>query len=153
MAEVSPATTPDPDTFLNMNRTFAAPRDQVYAAWTEPEHLKQWWGPEGFVSPDAAIDLRVGGRYRAGMRAPDGTEMAVVGEYTEIAAPERLAFTWAWDPPMGGPEETLVTVEFRDLGDMTEVVLTHERFLSVQSRDQHQHGWTSTFVCLEQALS
>lgn len=54
---------------------------------------------------------------------------------------------------MGGPEETLVTVEFRDLGDMTEVVLTHERFLSVQSRDQHQHGWTSTFVCLEQALN
>ncbi len=136
-----------------MTRTFAAPRDQVYAAWTEPEHLKQWWGPEGFTSPDAAIDLRVGGRYRAGMRAPDGTEMAVVGEYTEIAAPERLAFTWAWDPPMGGPEDTLVTVEFRDLGDMTEVVLTHERFLSVESRDQHQHGWTSTFVCLEQALS
>ncbi len=94
----------------------------------------------------------MGGRYRAGMRAPDGTEMAVVGEYTEIAAPERLAFTWAWNPPMGGPEETLVTVEFRDLGDMTEVVLTHERFLSVESRDQHQHGWTSTFVCLEQAL-
>ena len=136
-----------------MTRTFAAPRDQVYAAWTEPEHLKQWWGPEGFTSPDAAIDLRVCGRYRAGMRAPDGTEMAVVGEYTEIAAPERLAFTWAWDPPMGGPEDTLVTVEFRDLGDMTEVVLTHERFLSVESRDQHQHGWTSTFVCLEQALS
>ena len=54
---------------------------------------------------------------------------------------------------MGGPEETLVTVEFRDLGDMTEMVLTHERFLSVQSRDQNQHGWTSTFVCLEQALN
>jgi uncharacterized protein YndB with AHSA1/START domain len=124
----------------------------VYAAWTEPEHLKQWWGPEGFVSPSAEIDLRVGGRYRAGMRAPDGTEMAVVGEYTEITPPERIVFTWAWDPPMGGPEETLVTVEFRDLGDMTELALTHERFLSVESRDQHQHGWESTFVCLEQAL-
>ena len=152
MAETNPATTPDPATFLNITRTFAAPRDKVYAAWTEPEHLKQWWGPEGFVSPDAEIDLRVGGRYRAGMRAPDGTEMAVVGEYTEIAAPERLVFTWAWDPPMGAPEETLVTVEFRDLGDMTEVALTHERFLSVESRDQHHHGWTSTFVCLDQAL-
>jgi uncharacterized protein YndB with AHSA1/START domain len=92
-------------------------------------------GSRSFTSPSAEIDLRVGGRYRGAMLAPDGTEMAVVGEYTEIAAPE-----------------TLVTVEFRDLGDMTEVALTHERFLSVESRDQHHHGWTSTFVYLEQAL-
>ena len=95
MAETNQATTPDPATFLNMTRTFAAPRDKVYAAWTEPEHLKQWWGPEGFVSPSAEIDLRVGGRYRAGMRAPDGTEMAVVGEYTEITPPGL--------PPISGP--------------------------------------------------
>ena len=47
MSLASPLDSVDPNTFLNITRTFAAPRDQVYAAWTEPEHLKQWWGPEG----------------------------------------------------------------------------------------------------------
>ena len=87
------------------------------------------------------------------MRTPEGDRW-VGGEYSEVTPPERLVFTWSWegDDTADSPE-TLVTIEFRDLGDMTEVVLTHERFLSVESRDQHQHGWTSTFVCLEQTLS
>ena len=75
------------------------------------------------------------------------------GEYTEVTPPERLVFTWAWeDDHAADSPDTLVTVEFRDLGDMTEVALTHERFGSAESRDQHRHGWSSSLDCLEQAL-
>ena len=141
-----------PDTFLNITRTFAAPRDQVYAAWTEPKHLKQWWGPEGVSAPFVEIDLRSGGRYSTCMRTPDGDRW-VGGAYTEVTPPEWLDFTWSWeDDHAADSPDTLVTVEFRDLGDMTEVALTHERFRSAESRDQHRHSWTSTLVYLEQAL-
>ena len=149
MTQASPMASVDADTFLNVTRTFAAPRDKVYAAWTEPEHLKQWWGPEGVTAPVVEIDLRLGGRYRTCMRTPDGDRW-VGGEYTEVTPPERLVFTWQWEDDEAA--DTLVTVEFRDLGDMTEVSLTHERFDSVESRDHHRHGWTSSLDCLEKAL-
>ncbi len=152
MSMASPLSSVDPDTFLNISRTFAAPRDQVYAAWTEPEHLKRWWGPEGVTAPVVEIDLRTGGRYRTCMRTPEGDRW-VGGEYTEVTPPERLVFTWSWEGDYTADSpETLVTVEFRDLGDMTEVALTHERFGSTESRDHHRHGWSSSLDCLEQAL-
>ena len=152
MALASPLASVNPDTFLNITRTFAAPRDQVYAAWTEPEHLKQWWGPEGVTAPVVEIDLRTGGRYRTCMRTPEGDRW-VGGEYTEVTPPERLVFTWAWEGDYtADSSETLVTVEFRDLGDVTEVALTHERFGSAESRDHHHDGWSSSLDCLEKAL-
>ena len=98
------------------------------------------------------IDLRTGGRYRTCMRTPEGDRW-VGGEYTEVTPPERLVFTWAWEGDHAADSpDTLVTVEFRDLGDMTEVALTHERFGSAESRDQHRHGWSSSLDCLEKAL-
>ena len=152
MTQASPLVGVDPDTFLNISRTFAAPREKVYAAWTEPEHLKQWWGPEGVTAPVVEIDLRLGGRYRTCMRTLEGDRW-VGGVYTEVTPPERLVFTWKWeDDHAADSPDTLVTVEFRDLGDMTEVSLTHERFGSAESRDLHRHGWSSSLDCLEQAL-
>ena len=123
MAQANPATiSPDPDTFLNVTRTFAAPREAVYEAWTDPEHLKQWWGPEGMDAPVAELDVRSGGKYRTCMRSPDGKqEMWVGGEYVEVSPPQRLVFTWAWEHDTSADRETLVKVEFRDLGDMAVV--------------------------------
>ncbi len=86
------------------------------------------------------------------MRTPEGDRW-VGGEYTEVTPPERLVFTWSWEGDYTADSpETLVTVEFRNLGDMTEVALTHERFGSVESRDHHRHGWSSSLDCLEQVL-
>ena len=106
-------------------------------------------GPEGMEAPVADLDVRTGGKYRTCMRSADGSkEVWVGGEYVEVAPPERLIFTWAWEHDTSEHRETLVTVEFRDLGDATEVALTHERFATAEDRDNHNIGWTSSFDCL-----
>lgn len=130
-------------TSLIIRRVFEASRQQVFAAWTTPDLLKQWFRPgEGFSVPLAEVDLRVGGRYRLGMLPPDEAEIiAVSGEYKEIQIPEKLVFTWAWESEAPETEETLVTVEFFERGDRTEVVLSHERFPHPGVRDQHVAGW------------
>ena len=125
---------------LHLRRTVPAPRERVFQAWTRPEDLKRWAGPGDLTTPLAEVDLRVGGRYRIHMQAPDGTLHRVAGTYREVVPPEKLVYTWAWEEK---PEEgeTLVTVEFLDRGRGTEVVLTHERFPNAAVRDRHEHGW------------
>ena len=139
------------ETTLHLKRTLAASREKVFRAWTDPEALKRWWGPEGFSTPTVEIDLRVGGKYRIAMRSPHGDTYQLVGTYREVRPPEKLVYTWAWEaePEQG---ETLVTVEFLDRGDSTEVVLTHELFPSEKVRDEHSKGWTGSLDRLPQAL-
>jgi len=140
------SSTPGTEITLNLRRIFKAPRKRVFRAWTDPEELKKWWGPEGYATPSAEVDLRVGGKYRLGMRKlPDGEIFYLSGIYREVRPPERLVYTWRWEAqPEHG--ETLVTVEFREVGDSTEVVLTHERFPTETARDDHNRGWSG---CLD----
>jgi uncharacterized protein YndB with AHSA1/START domain len=141
-----------PAVTLRLTRRFAAPREKVFQAWTTPEALKQWWGPPGHATPSAEVELRPGGRYRFGMRRlPDGPLFYLSGTYREVRPPERLVYTWRWEaePEYG---ETLVTVEFRDRGGSTEVVLTHELFPTPPMRDQHQRGWVGCLDRLADAL-
>jgi uncharacterized protein YndB with AHSA1/START domain len=137
---------------LNLRRIFKAPREKIFRAWTDPEELKKWWGPEGYTTPSAEVDLRVGGKYRLGMRKlPDGQIFYLSGIYREVRPPERLVYTWRWEAqPEHG--ETLVTVEFRQVGDSTEVVLTHERFPTEKARDDHNRGWTGCLDRLAKVL-
>jgi uncharacterized protein YndB with AHSA1/START domain len=134
---------------LRVSRTFNVSRQRLFEVWTSPDKLSQWWGvAEGYKTPIAEVDLRVGGTYRLGMQPPDSEDIhTVVGEFVEIDPPSRLVYTWGWDPDgqrMSDLEgDTLVTVEFNDMGGSTELVLTHERFPSEESRDQHSHGWDS----------
>lgn len=149
--------TPEVETTLRVTKTIAAPREQVFRAWTEPEMLKQWMGPDpSFTVPIADVDLRTGGTYRLGMQPPGEGEPHVVGGiYREVRPPEKLVFTWKWEQPGGGgPDpssdspEMLVTVEFRDLGGSTEVVLTHEFHPDQHSRDEHAKGWAGCLIQL-----
>ena len=136
----------DAATTLAIRRTFPAPRERVCRAWTDPTELMRWWGPKGYETPSAEVDLRAGGRYRLAMRKlPDGEVFHLTGVYQEVRPPERLVYTWRWEaePELG---ETLVTVEFLDRGTFTEVALTHERFPSDAIRDRHGEGWSS---CLD----
>ena len=131
---------------LRAERTFDAPREAVFAAWTNPEVLSRWWASEpGWRSPSAEVDLRVGGRYRLSMGEPDGGPVhTVTGEYTEVRPPERLAYTWTWegDPPeMDGSAGTLVTVEFAEDDGRTTVTVVHTGFATEQARDLHEGGW------------
>lgn len=134
---------------LRISRTLLAQREQVFKAWTEPQELKQWFGvADGYLTPIAQVDLRVGGRYRLGMQPPDSQQILVAeGIYREVIRPEKLVFTWRWETPNFTDPYTLVTVEFFSRGNMTEVVLTHEGFENEPQRDQHQEGWLG---CLEQ---
>ncbi len=135
-----------PANTLRIGRTFASPREKVFRAWTDPEALKRWFGPVGYSTPSADVDLRVGGQYRLGMRKlPDGEIFYLTGVYREVRAPEKLVYTWYWEsePELG---ETLVTVEFRASGDSTEVVVTHELFTTDKALDDHDKGWNS---CLD----
>ena len=156
---------PDVETTLTIRRTFAAPRDVVFRAWTEPDRLKEWWGvEESFSTPIAEVDLRVGGAYRLGMLAPGEDNPFVVGGiYKEVRRPEKLVYTWVWEggeepgPSTGGAHaadfrEMLVTVEFNDLGRSTEVVLTHEYFPDQHARDEHNKGWNGCFAQLARLL-
>ena len=138
-----------PDTTLRITRTFAAPRERVFRAWTEPEQLKRWWGPPGYGTPVAEVDLRVGGRYRFGMRhLPDGEIFYLSGTYREVTPPARLVYTWRWEGEPDG-QESRVTVEFNDRGASTDVVVLHEMFASRDERDKHEQGWTG---CLERLV-
>ena len=147
-------------TTLQIKRTFRASREQVFQAWTNPEALKKWFGPtDDFTTLVAEVDLRVGGRYRIQMKAPNGEDHTVVGTYREIQAPAKLVFTWSWEAGGGcggsegdGPLETLVTVELNEKGAETEVVLTHERFPNAESRDKHNEGWTGCLSRLGNAI-
>ena len=143
---------PSPETTLHLRRTFHAPREKVFRAWTDPEELKHWWGPEGYATPTAEVELRVGGRYRLGMRKlPDGEIFYLAGTYREVRRPEKLVYTWRWEaePEMG---EALVAVEFHDVEKATEVVLAHEFFPNQEVRDDHNKGWNSCLDRLAKTL-
>jgi uncharacterized protein YndB with AHSA1/START domain len=78
---------------LTLTRVFDAPRDRVFAAFTDAKRLAQWWGPHGFDNPVCEIDARAGGALRIDMRGPDGTVYPLVGVVHEIVTPERLVFS------------------------------------------------------------
>jgi len=141
---------------LQLSHRFAAPRERVFDAWTNPEVLREWWAAAPNMEPgDAQVDLREGGRYRLSMRTAAGEEYVVGGEYTEVRRPERLAYTWSWegDPEqMAGSAETLVEVDFVEDGDGSEVNLTHRGFANAEIREQHAQGWRGCFANLERYL-
>ncbi|MGH8852184.1 MAG: SRPBCC family protein [Casimicrobiaceae bacterium] len=107
--------------------------------------MKYWMGPsDDFGEAQVTIDLRVGGRYRIVMPAPDGEMHRVGGVYKEIVPGRKLVYTWAWEST---PErESQVTLELKPSGAGTELLLTHQRFADTEARDKHQHGWTG---CLD----
>ncbi len=116
---------------LTIIRSFAAPRDLVWRAWTDPQHLAKWWGPDGFTNPHCTVDLRVGGVMDIVMRAPDGKEFPMRGIFQEIVAPEKLVFT---NGPVNAKGEYLLdgltTVTFTEKAGMTEMTL-HARVIGL----------------------
>jgi uncharacterized protein YndB with AHSA1/START domain len=89
---------PNDDLILRQSRSFAAPRERVFRAFTAPSQLAKWWGPKGFTVPACTLEVRVGGAWRTVMRSPEGKDHIVSGVYREITPPARLVFTWAGRP-------------------------------------------------------
>jgi uncharacterized protein YndB with AHSA1/START domain len=132
-----------------LRRTYAARREKVFRAWTDPGQVVKWMSPsEGVSAEFAEFDLRVGGPYRIGYRTPKGTAV-VGGVFMHVEAPAKLVYTWVWEPPNeNAGAETLVTVELFDKDGVTELVLTHERFPSSAMGEKHEHGWTGVLESL-----
>ncbi len=132
---------------LQIKRTFRAPRERVFRAWTDRAEMAQWFAPSSEYSTVVPeFDLRVGGRYRVEMHHKGGNVHSVSGAIQEIKPPEKIVFTWRWDGDTS-PEGTVVTVEFQDLGNSTKVTLTHEWLPTPEERDKHTHGWHG---CMDQ---
>jgi uncharacterized protein YndB with AHSA1/START domain len=138
---------------LVIRRTFNAPRELVFRAWTEPQLLAQWSCPHGFSFTEQSGELRVGGSFAATMRSPEGTEHRLRGVYREIVPPERLVFTHWWVDERGGPgPETLVTVTLTEQHGRTEMMFHQGIFASVAAREGHEQGWRGCFERLAELL-
>ena len=137
-----------------VRRRYRASRELVFRALTEADSLTRWFSPSEDIATEVLeLELRAGGTYRFGFRFPDGSENYVVGEFREITRPTRLVFTWTWEEP--DPHagiETLVTIELVGHGEATEVVVTHGRFPTMETRDRHDEGWNGAFDRLEKLL-
>lgn len=132
---------------LSITRLLPAPRALVFQAWGEPEHLARWWAPFGFTTLSVEADFTVGGAWRACIRSPEGEDYRMHGVYREIAAPERLVFSHAWEDATGADGDgTLVTVTFAPSGEGTEVVFHQAGFASTEDRDSQGEGWAE---CLD----
>jgi uncharacterized protein YndB with AHSA1/START domain len=134
------------DNELLITRTFDAPPSVLFALWSKPEHVKRWMGPENFSCPEATIDFRVGGAYRAMIKSTEHGENWFGGVYREIEPNKRLVFTFTWDNE--GPSagiETLVTITFEERDGKTVQTFHQRPFRTVERRDSHVGGWTSAF--------
>jgi uncharacterized protein YndB with AHSA1/START domain len=147
---------------LVITRIIDAPRELVFKAWTEPERVKRWWGPETFTCPACKIDLRPGGKYRICMRSPEGRDYWSAGEYREIVVPERIVVTDYFSDEHGNkvsptthglseewPAEMLMTITFEEHGGKTKLTVHQSVSESLAKRFQAVEGWSTMLDKLE----
>lgn len=151
---------------VEINRTFRAPVERVWEAWSQPELFKQWWGPEEFTSPRAEMDFREGGKFIFGMQSPQGEITWSVGTVTEIKPNQKIVFSETFGNEQGDvitPKEAgmpnwpgeyhgTITVEFEKLdADLTKMSI-HHTGIPAQMHDDCVEGWKSSFNKLQQLL-
>lgn len=164
MATKSNAATPDRG--IVITRVFDAPRELVFKAWTEPDHLMRWWAPKGCTTPVCRVDLRPGGAFHFCMRLPEGRDIWGLGIYREIVVPERIVYTDSFADSDGNPvepsyygmsashpKETLVTVTFAEHAGKTTLTLVHSIPVSVEERGGTEQGWNQMLNRLAEELA
>jgi uncharacterized protein YndB with AHSA1/START domain len=133
-----------------LTRVLDAPRELVWKAWTEREHLVRWWGPKGFTLPGCEMDFRPGGKYRFVMRGPDGGDFPFHGVYREIVRPERIVFTCIIEKE--AIPELVATVTFAEQGGKTRLTVRQTVPPGEAGRGQNQ-GWSESLDRLAEHLS
>jgi uncharacterized protein YndB with AHSA1/START domain len=149
-----------------ITRVFDAPRERVFQAWTDPDKVKQWWGPKGFTTPVVQIDLRPGGKSLSCMRSPDGKDYWGVGVYREVVRPERIVVTDSFADEKGNavpasyyqmgldfPLEMLIKVNFEEYEGKTRLTLQHIGIPSGKDSDDARAGWSESFDKLDEYLA
>jgi uncharacterized protein YndB with AHSA1/START domain len=125
---------------VRIERTFAASAGDVFDAWTSPEVMRRWLHPApDWDTPEAEVDLRVGGKVRVVMRKPDGTEVEAQGEYTLIDRPRRLVMTWTFDDDPSN--EQLIELSFSESEGSTTVLMVNSGISTDKRRDAQDEGW------------
>ncbi|HEY7467006.1 MAG TPA: SRPBCC family protein [Dehalococcoidia bacterium] len=152
---------------LEINRMFDAPRERVFAAWTEPERFAEWWGPRGFTTPFCEIDLQPGGLMRFCMRSPEGQDIWCGGVFRDVTPPSRLLYTVYFTDVNGEqvapteygasadwPVEALVTVQLNDYGGKTNLTLLHHAAGGTDAEfEGANEGWNQSFDKLAEYLA
>jgi len=116
---------------IHVERIFDAPRERVFALWTDPELIPEWWGPRGTTTVVDQADVRPGGAWRFVVTSK-GVEQGFRGTYREIVAPERIVQTFEWEGMPG--HVSVETAVFEDLGERTKVIAT-SLFHTTEERD------------------
>ena len=139
---------------IHIERVFDAPRDRVFATYTDPELIPEWWGPNGTTAVVDQMDVRPGGSWRFVIRNSDGSETGFRGTYREVSAPERIVQTFEWEGMPG--HVSVETATFEDLGDRTKMSIT-TLFHTTEERDGMlgsgmEGGMNETFQRLDELL-
>jgi uncharacterized protein YndB with AHSA1/START domain len=157
----STANNPTDERTIVISRTLDAPRELVFAAFTDPRHLSRFWRPSFTTVAACQVELRVGGAFRVEMRGPDGTRYPCTGTYREIVPPDKLVYTatTADDNPCGGglPPRSLVTITFAAVGDRTRITIvaqlqTPADVAACVAGGYHQ-GWSESLDRLAELLA
>jgi len=136
--------TEDSGHVVRIERTFAASAEDVFDAWTSPEVMRRWFHPApDWDTPEAEVDLRVGGKVRVVMRKPDGMEVEAQGEYALIDRPHRLVMTWTFDDDPSN--EQLIELSFSESGGSTTVRMVNSGISTEERRDSQEWGWNACF--------
>ncbi len=147
-------TTPS-DREIHIERVFDAPRDRVFAVYTDPELIPEWWGPRGTTTEVVEMDARTGGDWRFVSHGSDGSQTGFRGTYREVSPPERIVQTFEWDGMPG--YVSVETAVFEDLGDRTKVTTT-SLFYTTEERDGMlgsgmEGGLNETYARLDELLA
>jgi uncharacterized protein YndB with AHSA1/START domain len=141
-----------PGYVVRIERTFDAPAEAVFDAWTSAEVMRRWFHPApDWEAPEAEVDLRVGGRVRVVMRRPDGTEIGAGGEYTQIDRPHRLVMTWTFEDDPSNQQ--LIELSFSESEGATTVVMINSGISTADRRDGQHDGWHGCLDSLERVLT
>lgn len=139
---------------VTLTRTFNAPIALVWEAWTQPEHIAQWWSPKGMVTKVELHEFRVGGKWKYTMPMPDGKEFCAEGTYTEIVKFEKISSIADFKPMTEGVE---IHALFEKEGDIThftfKVVHATEEYKIAQEKMGIMNGWGSVFTRLDEFLT
>ena len=138
---------------LTMTRRFAAPRERVYAAWTDRALVAQWFGPANATCTIHEWDARPGGAYSLTLHDSDGDDMPLSGAFRELSPPERLVITWIWGKGDMAGRETVLALAFEDAGGDTVLHLSHSLLPDEDWAQKHSMGWGSCLDCLEADLA
>lgn len=153
------------DKDILITRIFDAPRELVWKAWTDPEHVKRWWGPKDFTAPFVQNDFRVGGKYLYLMRSAEGKDYWSTGVYREIIPEEKIVVSDSFADEKGNivpashygmtgdwPLELLVTLTFEKQGNKTKFTLRHEGMPAGDMIKQAEQGWNESLDKLAESL-